>query len=472
MKPLPSSKLRQAAETYRTILDALEEWVVVVDHNARIFFLNRPYARFLGVNADDVKGKKVTDVIENTRMHITIEKGLAERLSIQKIRGINMIANRFPITDQGKVIGAVGTVIFHDTYEWKRINSHIKALLAEHEFSSQEQNTPDNAPSSYYRLADIVGDSKAIKELNQTITQVASGDVTVLLRGESGTGKELYAHAIHQLSERADAPFIKVNCAAIPENLLESELFGYEEGAFTGAKKGGKAGKFQLANGGTLFLDEIGDLPLSMQAKLLRVLQEREVEAVGSTSPSPINIRLITATHRPLETLIKNDEFREDLYYRINVVNVSLPPLRERQEDIAKLSEHFLKALSRRTGRRAPKLTAQAMTALLDYHWPGNIRELENVMEAAFFTAKDRKIPLSLLPSAIRNHSSQADFAELVTQATPVQTGTLKEQLDRAERNAIKQAISNAYGNRTAAAKQLGISKSTLYEKLSKHNIA
>lgn len=476
MKTSSTSKLRQAADTYRTILDALEEWVVVVDHNARIFFLNRPYARFLGVNADDVKGKKVTDVIENTRMHITIEKGVAERLSIQKIRGSNMIASRFPITDQGKVIGAVGTVIFHDTYEWKRINSHIKALLAEHEFRAQDKNTPELPTSSHYRLADIVGDSKAIKELNQTITQVASGDVTVLLRGESGTGKELYAHAIHQLSERADAPFIKVNCAAIPENLLESELFGYEEGAFTGAKKGGKAGKFQLAHGGTLFLDEIGDLPLSMQAKLLRVLQEREVEAVGSTSPSPVNIRLITATHRPLETLIKEGTFREDLYYRINVVNVSLPPLRERQEDIAKLAEHFLQALSRRTGRRAPKLTAQAMTALLEYHWPGNIRELENIMEAAFFTAQDRKIPLSLLPSNVRNHAqlelSVEQSNDSATTSVYTATGTLKEQMDRAEKTAIKQALSQAFGNRTLAAKQLGISKSTLYEKLSKHQLA
>lgn len=471
MKTAQSSKLRQAADTYRTILDALEEWVVVVDHNARIFFLNRPYARFLGVNADEVKGKKVTDVIENTRMHITVEKGVAERLSIQKIRGSNMIASRFPITDQGKVIGAVGTVIFHDTYEWKRINSHIKALLAEHEFRAQEKNSQELPTSSHYRLADIVGDSKAIKELNQTITQVASGDVTVLLRGESGTGKELYAHAIHQLSERADAPFIKVNCAAIPENLLESELFGYEEGAFTGAKKGGKAGKFQLAHGGTLFLDEIGDLPLSMQAKLLRVLQEREVEAVGSTSPSPVNIRLITATHRPLETLIKEGTFREDLYYRINVVNVSLPPLRERQEDIAKLAEHFLQALSRRTGRRAPKLTAQAMTALLEYHWPGNIRELENILEAAFFTARDRKIPLSLLPANLRDHT-QSELSVVHSDGNVyASTGTLKEQMDRAEKHLIKQSLSQSFGNRTLAAKQLGISKSTFYEKLSKHQL-
>ncbi|MFD1383569.1 sigma-54 interaction domain-containing protein [Rhodanobacter aciditrophus] len=464
-------KLRQAADAYRAILDTLEEWILVVDQNARIFFMNRPYARFLGVNAEEVKGKKVTDVIENTRMHLVIQKGVAERLSIQKIRDSNMIASRYPIIDQGTVIGAVGIAIFNDTYQWKRINSHIKALMAEQTPLPQSQSPHKDSSTSYYRLTDVVGESKAIKELNQTITQVASGDVTVLLRGESGTGKELYAHAIHHLSERSDAPFIKVNCAAIPENLLESELFGYLDGAFTGARKGGKAGKFQLANKGTLFLDEIGELPLSMQAKLLRALQEREVEAIGSHSPTPIDIRLITATHRPLEDLIRSGEFREDLYYRINVVNISLPPLRERPEDIAKLTEHFLHALSRRTGRRAPKLTAQAMTALLEYHWPGNIRELENVLEAAFFTTQEHKIPLSLLPANVRQAASQDEFSSSLHTNSPILSGTLKEQLDRAEKQAIKQALNNAYGNRTLAAKQLGISKSTLYEKLQKHEL-
>ncbi|GAB3483579.1 sigma-54 interaction domain-containing protein [Marinomonas epiphytica] len=473
-KSTSSLKLRQAADSYRSILDALEEWVVVVDHNARIFFLNRPYARFLGVNAEEVKGKKVTDVIENTRMHITIHDGVAERLTIQRIRGSNMIASRFPIMEQGQVIGAVGTVVFHDTYEWKRINSHIKALLTEQEYKNLESK-PQSSSSAHYRLADIVGDSKVIKSLHKTITQVATGDVTVLLRGESGTGKELYAHAIHQLSERADAPFIKVNCAAIPENLLESELFGYEEGAFTGARKGGKAGKFQLANGGTLFLDEIGDLPSSMQAKLLRVLQDREVEAVGSTHSTPVDIRLITATHRPLESLIESGDFREDLYYRINVVNVSLPPLRERPEDITKLAEHFLQNLSRRTGRRAPKLTAQAMTALLEYHWPGNIRELENVMEAAFYTATDRKIPLSLLPSSITKQSVAGSSSQVGPKSDnlnhTIVSGTLREQLDRAEKIALEQALIQNHGNKTQAAKQLNVSKSTFYEKLTKHNV-
>jgi transcriptional regulator with PAS, ATPase and Fis domain len=465
-------KLSQAANTYKAILNAMEEWVVIVDHQAKIFFINRPYARFLGVKAEDVKGKKVTDVIENTRMHITVQTGQAERLSFQKILGSNMIASRFPIVDQGEVIGAVGTVIFHDTHEWKQINSHIKALLAEQDFQHQKSIASDKVNTgANFHLNDIIGDSQVMKSLSAKVTQVASGDVTVLIRGESGTGKELYAHAIHQLSDRAEFPFIKVNCAAIPENLLESELFGYEEGAFTGAKKGGKPGKFQLANGGTLFLDEIGDLPLLMQAKLLRVLQDREVESVGGVRSTPLNIRLITATHRPLESLIESGDFREDLYYRINVVAIDLPPLRERREDIAKLADFFLQKLSRRTGRRAPKLTVQALTAMLAYNWPGNIRELENVMEAAFYTSRDRKIPLSLLPTPLSQTESLSPQNPTPLGITEP-TGNLKDQLNVAERNIIKTALIKCGDNRTKAAKQLGISKSTFYEKLDKHGIS
>ncbi|AWX99169.1 sigma-54-dependent Fis family transcriptional regulator [Marinomonas primoryensis] len=465
-------KLSQAANTYKAILNAMEEWVVIVDHQAKIFFINRPYARFLGVKAEDVKGKKVTDVIENTRMHITVQTGQAERLSFQKILGSNMIASRFPIVDQGEVIGAVGTVIFHDTHEWKQINSHIKALLAEQDFQYQKSIASDKVNTgANFHLNDIIGDSQVMKSLSAKVTQVASGDVTVLIRGESGTGKELYAHAIHQLSDRAEFPFIKVNCAAIPENLLESELFGYEEGAFTGAKKGGKPGKFQLANGGTLFLDEIGDLPLLMQAKLLRVLQDREVESVGGIGSTPLNIRLITATHRPLESLIASGDFREDLYYRINVVAIDLPPLRERREDIAKLADFFLQKLSRRTGRRAPKLTVQALTAMLAYNWPGNIRELENVMEAAFYTSHDRKIPLSLLPTQVSQTENLSPPNHAPLGITPP-IGSLKDQLNVAERNIIKTALIECGDNRTKAAKQLGISKSTFYEKLDKHGIS
>lgn len=456
------SQLTQSTESYAAAFDAMEEWIVIVDDQARILFMNRPYAQFIGINRDDVVGKKVTDVIENTRMHLAVETGKPERTSLQEIRGNHMIANRYPIMVDGKVVGAVGTVLFHDTHEWKQINSQIRALIAERDFYRQQQDDGKVSTSgAHFRLNDIIGRSPSIHALNEKVKKVASGDVSVLIRGESGTGKELYAHAIHQLSERAEGPFIKVNCAAIPENLLEAELFGYEDGAFTGARKGGKPGKFQLANNGTLFLDEVGDMPLAMQAKLLRVLQDREVEAVGATRLIPVNIRLVAATHQPLEDLIAKGEFREDLYYRINVVPLNLPPLRERREDIPALTDHFLSRLARRTGRRTPKLTAQALTALLEYRWPGNIRELENVLEATFYMSQGRKISLPALPEHIAGARAQ-----------DVDTGgTLKERLASAERVILREALATCGDNRLRTAKYLGISKSTLYEKLARFGL-
>ncbi|MEX1057533.1 MAG: sigma 54-interacting transcriptional regulator, partial [Natronospirillum sp.] len=452
----------QSAESYSAAFDAMEEWIVIVDDEARILFMNRPYAQFIGVNREEVVGQRVTDVIENTRMHLAVETGKRERTALQEIQGNHMIANRYPIIEGGKIIGAVGTVLFHDTHEWRQINSQIKALLAERDFYHQETTGGGSKTTgAHFRLNDIIGRSPAIHALNDKVTKVASGDVSVLIRGESGTGKELYAHAIHQLSERADHPFIKVNCAAIPENLLEAELFGYADGAFTGARKGGKPGKFQLADGGTLFLDEIGDMPLSMQVKLLRVLQDREVEAVGATRLVPVNIRLVSATHQPLEELITAGKFREDLYYRVNVVPLNLPPLRERPEDIPALTEHFLARLARRTGRRTPKLTSQALTSLLEHTWPGNIRELENVLEATFYTVQGRKISLSALP----DHIAGARARDVVT------GGTLKERMESTERLILREALKTCNDNRLRTARYLGISKSTLYEKLARFGL-
>ncbi|MEC9482372.1 MAG: sigma 54-interacting transcriptional regulator, partial [Halomonas sp.] len=320
-------------------LDAMGEWLVVVDRDARIVYLNAPYADFLEVDPLEAIGRPVTEVIENTRMPEVLASGKAELAQLQRVRGHHMIAHRYPIRVEGKVVGAIGTVIYHDTWEWRQMNAQVKALEAEVDYYRQAL---DARAGTRWQLADVVGGSEAILALNDKVRKVAPGDASVLIRGESGTGKELYAHALHRLSERAKGPFIKLNCAAIPEHLLEAELFGYEEGAFTGARKGGKPGKFQLAHGGTLFLDEIGDMPLAMQVKLLRVLQDREIEAVGATRLVPVNVRVIAATHRPLESLVERGEFREDLFYRINVVPLTVPPLRERREDIPGLARHLL----------------------------------------------------------------------------------------------------------------------------------
>lgn len=454
-KKLDLQRLAQA-------LDALDEWVVVVDAEARITFLNQPYAHFLGLKRDEVYGRRVTEVIENTQMHRVVESGQPELSRLQEVRGRHMIANRYPIREGGKVVGGIGTVLFHDTHEWRQMNTQIKALVSELDFYRRALDKEQTG--ARFHLNDLIGRSPQIQKVNEKIKKVAAGDASVLIRGESGTGKELYAHALHLLSERSRGPFIKINCAAIPENLLEAELFGYEEGAFTGAKKGGKQGKFQLADGGTLFLDEIGDMPLSMQAKLLRVLQDREVEAVGSNRLVKVDVRLVTATHQPLEKRVELGEFREDLYYRINVVSVELPPLRERREDIPALAEHFLSRLANRTGRRAPKLTAQALTRMLEYAWPGNVREMENAIESAFYLSQGHKISLQALPSSLMEGM---EVSEPV-----VYRGTLKERLGEAEKQILEEALVACDGNRLLAAKLLGISKTTLYDKLAKHQLS
>nr|WP_320135422.1 sigma 54-interacting transcriptional regulator [uncultured Amphritea sp.] len=454
-------QLNRDLDSLNLALDALDEWVVVVDHVAKIQFINRPYAQFLGIKREEAYGFNVVDVIENTRMHSVLESGEKELSRLQEIRGRHMIANRYPIRRAGKIIGAIGFVVYHDTHQWQQINTQIKALVSDLDYYRRALDKEQTG--AHYHINDLIGRSPAIQNVNEKIKKVAGGDASVLIRGESGTGKELYAHALHLLSERSKGPFIKINCAAIPEHLLESELFGYAEGAFTGAKRGGKQGKFQLANKGTLFLDEIGDMPLSMQAKLLRVLQDREIEAVGSNRLVKIDVRLVTATHQPLEKLVESNEFREDLYYRINVVSVALPPLRDRREDIPALAEHFLTRLASRTGRRAPKLTVDALTRMLEYAWPGNVREMENAIESAFYLSQGYKISLQALPAALTEGIDISDHH--------LEKGTLKERLALAEKEILEQTLVACKGNRQQAAKVLGIGKTTIYDKLVRHQL-
>jgi transcriptional regulator with PAS, ATPase and Fis domain len=296
--------------------------------------------------------------------------------------------------------------------------------------------------------------------LKDKAQMIAPSDISILIRGESGTGKELFAHSIHQLSERSGQPFIKVNCAAIPEQLLESELFGYEEGAFTGAKKGGKKGKFQLAHKGTLFLDEIGDMPLNMQAKLLRALQEGEVEAVGSTRIQHVDVRIIAATNRPLEKMMEEKRFRSDLYYRINVVPFQIPPLRERKEDIENLAAFFLGKSTKSSGKRIQGFENEVIQIFRSYSWPGNLRELENVINASTYLSNESWISLQSLPSYMK-----------VGNLYDVGSKTLKEILEETEKSVLTQSLQTHQHDKRKVAETLGISKSSLYEKLNKYQL-
>jgi transcriptional regulator with PAS, ATPase and Fis domain len=437
-----------------TIIDTAYEWIVAVDHKGKIMYMNKNYCDFLEVNREEVIGTHVTKVIENTRMHIVVQTGEEEIGSPHYIKGNYMIANRIPIYSDHTIVGAVGAVIFKDTKALNKMNSHIKSLMSQLQTYIEDWQENNGAK---YTLNDIKTVSKQVLELKEKVKNIASGDISVLIRGESGTGKELFAHSIHQLSERSQNPFIKINCGAIPEHLLESELFGYEEGAFTGAKKGGKKGKFVLAHGGTIFLDEVGDMPLNMQIKLLRVLQEKEVEPVGAVKPIPVDVRVIAATNRPLEQMIEENRYREDLFYRINVIPFRIPPLRERPEDIGPLTQFFVEKVSKRTGKRITAIDDEVMNIFNQHQWPGNLRELENVVEAAIHLTSGEKIVISSLPDYL------VDDPKLL-----IGQKTLKEILEDTEKRVLEKTLQKYSDDKQLAAKALGISKSSMYEKLKK----
>ncbi|MBX9973411.1 sigma-54-dependent Fis family transcriptional regulator [Cytobacillus firmus] len=438
-----------------TIVENAFGWLVVVNKEGTIIYINKNYCDFLEVEREQVLGRHVSGVIENSRMHIVAETGKEEIADLQYIRGNYMIANRIPILSDGEVIGAFGTVFFRDTKEWMQMNSHVKSMLTKIQSYIQEIDR-----SVKYSLDDILGKSSQIQSLKEKVKMVAASDISVLIRGESGTGKELFAHSIHQLSNRSHQPFVKINCGAIPEQLLESELFGYEEGAFTGAKKGGKKGKFQLADGGTLFLDEIGDMPLNMQVKLLRALQEGEIESVGSTSTVKVDVRIIAATNRPLEKMMEEKRFREDLFYRINVVPFMVPPLRDRMEDLSFLIDSFINKITKKSGKRISSISDEVIEKFHQYSWPGNIRELENVIEASIHLTSSEMITIESLPDYMKESA-----------VYPVGKMNLKDILEETEKRILTQSLSKYNNDRIEAAKALGISKSSMYEKLKKYGI-
>ncbi|QDI91290.1 PAS domain S-box protein [Salicibibacter halophilus] len=431
--------------------------LVVVDRQGFITYMNKSYCNFLDVDQQKIVGMHVADVIENSRMHIVIDTGVEEIADLQYIRGNYMIANRIPVYSNGEIVGAIGTVLYRDTKEWMEMNSHIKNVMLELEYY---RNQLKHQHGITYSLHDLIGKSSSIIEIKNKVKKVAPGDVTILLRGESGTGKELFAHSIHHLSERNSNPFVVVNCATIPEHLFEAELFGYHEGAFTGAKKGGKIGKIQLADGGTLFLDEIGDMPMSTQVKLLRVLQEGKVEALGGTESQKVDLRIVAATNQPLEKRMEENLFREDLFYRINVIPIHIPPLRERTEDIRLLSKYLLYKITRRSGKRVIDFQSDVLDFFMHYSWPGNIRELENLIESAVYLTNSEIITLSDLPEQMKQSSYVLS-----------ERRSLKDIVEETEKQTIEVTLQKVQGDKNKAKNMLGIGKSALYEKIKKYSL-
>ncbi|KYH29262.1 MULTISPECIES: sigma-54 interaction domain-containing protein [Clostridium] len=451
------NKERNVREILNTILEIVYDGITVVDSNGIIIMISKAYAEFLEVDREAAIGKHVTEVIENTRMHIVAKTGIAEVAQLQKIKGRYMIATRIPIIKEGKVQGAVGKVLFRNIKDFNSLYKKVRKIEKDAEMYGgyvKESNT------ATYSFSNIIGNSKKLEEAKNIARKAALTNSNVLLKGESGTGKELFAHAIHNASDRAHGNFVKVNCAAIPVDLLESELFGYEKGSFTGANKEGKIGKFELADGGTIFLDEIGDMPLYMQAKLLRVLQEKEVERIGSVVTKRIDIRVVAATNRNLENMVKSGEFREDLYYRLNVVTINIPPLRERPEDIVTLTSFLIDKICNKLDKKISGISTKAMNYMKKYRWEGNVRQLENVLERAINIVEyGGEIGLEHLPQDIMENIIEKPIEKL------------EDTLNKAEKEAILDALRVFNGNKTKVAKALNISRTTLYEKMTKHNI-
>lgn len=448
-----------------TMLNEAYEAIVIVDEDGYITKFNRAYEEFLGIKEEEVLGEHVTDIIENTRMHKVIKTGEKEIGHLQKIEGNEMVCSRIPIEEDGEIIGAIGKVLFKDLKELRALAQRLEGLENQ---LNHYKNEIKRLEEAKYSFDNILTQNKKMKYLKKLAQEAAESKSTVLIQGESGTGKELFAHAIHKASYRKYGAFIRVNCAAIPENLLESELFGYEEGSFTGAVEGGKPGKFELAQEGTIFLDEIGTMPKNMQVKLLRVLQEREVQRIGSNQVIDLDVRVVAATNENLEKQVREGEFRKDLYYRLNVINLAIPPLRERRGDIPMLARSIIADLAHELSLEPKKLDPQTIEILKKYDWPGNVRELHNFMERCLNLADGKVILPRHLPAVVTQ-----DTLKVNDNSSELEIGDhdLDEILAQSETKAIKNALNKAEGNKTEAAKLLGIHRTSLYQKISRYGI-
>ncbi|MBU3074728.1 sigma-54 interaction domain-containing protein [Clostridium estertheticum] len=448
---------KDAVEILKTVIDNAYDGIIIIDKNAIITMISKSYCEFMGISEENAIGKPVTDVIQNTRMHIIVQTGVTETAQLQSIKGSYMIATRMPIIKNGEIIGAIGKVLFRNVKELNTLYSKIKTMKRELETYKTQLKQLNTAS---YSFDDIIGSSEKILAAKSIARKAAQTHSNVLILGESGTGKELFAHAIHLASDRLYAPFVKVNCGAIPTDLLESELFGYEGGAFTGAKKEGKIGKFELADGGTIFLDEIGDMPLHMQVKLLRAIQEKEVEKIGSLGSKKIDIRIIAATNRNLEKSMHEGKFRQDLYYRLNVVTITIPSLRERRDDILLIANHLITKIAEDLNKKIVGMSKDSEYFLKNYSWEGNIRELENILERAINVIENSNTICPIdLPDEITGRK----------QIKPIKS--LESTIEEAEKQAIMDALKSTNGNKTKAAKKLEIGRTSLYEKIQKYNI-
>jgi transcriptional regulator with PAS, ATPase and Fis domain len=463
-----------AVESLFNLLEELCEGAITVDRDARISWINDKYRRLLGISdGEAVLGRPIEELIPSSQMRQVVETGKPIPLDIMQVHDQSLVVTRLPVRDaHGSVAGATGFVLYDKV-------DYLKPLIGK--FAAMQQELTQTRKSlaaerrTRYTFSQCVGSSPAYAESKRQARRAAPLDASVLLLGETGTGKELLAQAIHAASPRADAPFVGVNLAAIPENLLEAEFFGVAPGAYTGAQKKARAGKFQVADGGTLFLDEIGDMPLHLQSKLLRALQEREIEPLGSNQVQQVDVRVIAATSRDMGQLVADGQFRADLYYRLNVLPIRIPPLRERLGDLPLLCEVLLEQIAQRSGTAPREILPEALPLLASYDWPGNVRELHNALERACALSDDpllghatfaATLPNSSKVDARNSHLPDAAEAEAEEPIRP-----LAEAIADAEVRSIRRALEVSGGVKVEAARLLGISRAKLYERLERYGL-
>lgn len=448
------SKANELVLLLEDILDVIPNCLIAIDKAGQVVHINNPYCELLGLSKENIIGRHVTSVVSpETQLHLVARGAPPTRNQTLVVRGHKMLVNQVPIRNGDDVVGAVGIALFTEAEQILGIARRLFSI------DIRNQARPRTWPSKY-SISDIIGDSDQIQHVRDRALRAARTRATVLVVGESGTGKELVAHSIHSASSRAERPFVHVNCAAIPTNLLETELFGYEGGSFTGARARGHPGKFELANGGTIFLDEIGDMPMEMQSALLRILQERELVRVGGTQPLPVDVRVVCATHRDLRREVDEERFRLDLFYRVNVFRIDVPPLRERREDVGALTRHILAALCAEYEIDEVTAASEAIEHLTRYGWPGNVRELRNALEHALHALDGNVLTKQHLPTL-------CDDKDL-----PCAIGrSFHDTIASAERTALLEALERADGNKSKAASILGIDRTSLYKKLRAYDL-
>lgn len=460
-----------------TLMDTMSEAVTIVDSRNFVQYWNLAAETIYEIDRVQVVGTPLDEHFASESLRVL--DALRQGTSVQRVYHIprpdsHVLINAAPIRREGEIIGAIS--IEQDITELVRLNEELAHTTAHLHNLQQEMSRFQAADDPFYA---IKGHSASIQAAIGSAKKVAQTDATVLIYGESGVGKELFAKAIHQASRRHEKPFIAINCGAIPAALFESELFGYQGGAFTGAEKKGKPGKLELAHGGTLFLDEIGELPLELQVKLLRALQERQFYRVGGTEPITVNTRIVAATNRQLEQMVADGRFREDLYYRLNVFSLEIPPLRERREDLPELVQIFIHEYSVAHDHSVPRIAPEVMHALFEYNWPGNIRQLRNVIERLSILQENGVILPEHLPSVIRSQTEHAHtplggaYAQTATTPVPLSSRPISSPIisPATEKERILAALERTYGNKKAAAELLGISRGTLYNKMKKFHI-